>query len=97
MEGHVAVAAGGDLVDIEKPGFAVVEAQPLGRFAGQQIVGAFDVCGGKGLSVMPFDALAQLEVQFVAILAPTPTRADVGDERLLSGLSHAPFYKAKLL
>ena len=77
MEGRFAFAIGGDLVDIEKPGFAVVEAQLLLRLSGQQVVGAFDVCSRKGLAIMPFDALAQLKAQFGSVLAPRPARCEV--------------------
>ena len=40
----------------------------------QQVPGAFDVGGGERLAVMPFDALAQLEGQLLAVLAPRPAR-----------------------
>ena len=36
----------------------------------KQVPGAFDVCGGERLAVMPFDALAQREGQLGAVLAP---------------------------
>ncbi len=88
VEGHFAVAVGGDLVDIGKPGFAVVEAQLLRRFTGQQIVRAFDVRGRKGLSIMPFDALAEVKAQFGRVLAPRPARREIGHDRLHAVLTH---------
>ena len=53
-----------------------------------QIVRAFDVRGRKGLSVMPFDALAELEAQFGPVLAPRPARRQIGHDRLHAVLTH---------
>src|SRR5260370_6383908 len=62
VEGDFVVAVRGYFVEIEEPGFAVVEAQLFLGFSGQQIVSAFDVGSGERLAVMPFAALAQTQV-----------------------------------
>ena len=58
------------------PGLARVDPQLARRVLPcDQIPGAFDVGGGERLAVMPFDALAQLEGQPRAVLAPRPARS----------------------
>src|SRR6202035_2276254 len=97
MKGYLAVATGGDLVDIEEPGFTVVKAQLLRRLAGQQVVGAFNVGGGKGLSVMPFDALAELKAEFGPVLAPRPARRELRYDRLLAVLTDVLVEEDKII
>ena len=58
------------------------------RLAGQQVPGAFDVCGGERLAVVPFDALAQREGQLGAVLVPRPARRQIRHDRLQAGLRH---------
>src|SRR5262249_7193920 len=55
-ERDLMVTVGGDLFEVAVPGFARVDTQLLGRFAGDQIPGAFDIRGGERLAVVPFDA-----------------------------------------
>src|SRR4029077_6658844 len=75
------VAIWGHFLEVAVPGFARVDAQLLGRFAGNQVPGAFDVRGGERLSVMPFDAGSQFEGQLLAVLAPRPARSQIRDDR----------------
>src|SRR5262249_50681237 len=51
-ERDLMVTVGGDLFEVAVPGFARVDTQLLGRFAGDQVPGAFDVGGGERLAVM---------------------------------------------
>src|SRR6516162_10138740 len=53
-----------------------------------QVPGAFDVIGGKGLAVVPFDALMQPECQFGAILVPRPIGSQIRDDRVEAVLRH---------
>jgi hypothetical protein len=69
-----AVAVCGHLVEVQKPGLAVVEAKLLFGPSGQQIVGALHVGRGEGFAVMPFDAVTQRERQ----LCPFFVRAPAG-------------------
>ena len=77
-KGDRVIAFGRDLVEIAVPRLARVEAQFLGRLAGQHVPGAFDIGGGKGLPVMPFDAVAQFEGQRLAVLVPRPALGQLG-------------------
>src|SRR6516225_2011200 len=72
VKSDLALAVCGHLVEVEKSCLAIIEAQPFLRFAGQQIVCAFDVGGGEWLAVMPFDALAQREGQLGRFLVRGP-------------------------
>src|SRR5712691_3290519 len=73
------IAVGRDAVEVAVPSLARIAAQFLLRRALQQIPGTFDVLGGEGLAVMPFDTLAQLDGEFVAVLAPRPALREVRD------------------
>jgi len=72
MEGSLKVAVGGHLFEVAVPGLARVEAKLLGRLAGQQIPGAFDVLGGERPTVVPFDIVAQRQGQLGPLLVPGP-------------------------
>src|SRR5262249_36976604 len=71
-KGGLVVAVGGDLLEIAVPGLAGIDAKLLGRFALQEVPGAFDVASGEQLAVVPPDALAQLESQPGAVFVPRP-------------------------
>jgi hypothetical protein len=88
MKRRLAVAGGGDAVNVMNPRFAVVEAQLFLRLAGQQIVGAFDVGGGERRAVTPFDARADLEARLCSVFAPRPARREFGHDRLDPVLRH---------
>ena len=57
------VAFHGHLFEVLVPGLARIEAKFLVRFAEQSIPGALYVVGGKGLAVVPFDAVMEAEAQ----------------------------------
>ena len=82
VEGGLVIAVRTDLFEVEVPGLARVHAQLFAAAAEQQFPGAFDVGGGKGLSVVPLDALPQFERQLLAVLAPGPAFGEVGADRL---------------
>ena len=79
VEGGLVVAVGGDFFEVEVPALARVDAQLFAAAAEQQLPGALDVGGRERFAVMPLDALAQLEGQLLAVLAPGPTLGEVGD------------------
>src|SRR5215813_728195 len=87
-KGYLGVALCRDLLEIGIPRFAGINAQLLGRLAGQQIPGAFDVIGSERLAVVPFDPLTQREGQLHAVLTPRPTRGQVRHNRLQAGLRY---------
>src|SRR5580704_13181253 len=66
------VFAGRRFRDIDPPGLAIIEAKLFFSLVGQEIEGAFDVLGGEWLAVVPLDAVAQLEGELGAVLAPCP-------------------------
>jgi len=70
VEGDLEVAVGGHFLKVVVPRLARIETKPLARLTGEQIPGAFDIRGGEGLAVVPFDSLAQWEGQFGSVLAP---------------------------
>src|SRR6516164_4743458 len=82
MEGDLPVAVGGDLFEVFVPGLARIDTELLGRFAGEQIPGAFDVIGGKRSAVMPFDLMTQRKCQLGAVLAPRPSGRELGNDRI---------------
>src|ERR1051325_8399661 len=82
MEADLEIAVRRDRLDIIVPGLPRVDAQLFLARAHQQIPGAFDVGRCERLSVMPFDAVTQLESQILAILAPVPARREIGDDRV---------------
>src|SRR5215475_4189294 len=88
MESRVDLAIGGNAVDIEKPRFAVVEAQLFLSLPGQQVIGAFNVGGCERLAIVPFDTLAKLEAQLGPVFTPRPTRRKLGHDRLDPVLPH---------
>src|SRR5215469_4342261 len=96
-EGRSKIAIGGDLVEVLVPGLAGIRAQLLLRLAEQQVPGAFDVIGGKGLAVVPFDALAQPECQFGAVLVPRPIGGQIRDDRLQAVLRHVLLIQDKIV
>ena len=71
-KGDRVIAFGRDLVEIAVPRLARVEAQFLGRLAGQHVPGAFDIGGGERLSVMPFDVVAELEYVGLLVVRHRP-------------------------
>ncbi len=75
------VAVGGHLRKVAVPRFARIETQLVGRLAGQQIPGAFDVLRGERFAVMPFNALAQQEGQRGAVLVSAPPGRQIGHDR----------------
>src|SRR6266436_4417773 len=82
------IAVGSDPFEVLVPGLARVGTQLLLRFAEQQVPGAFDVIGGEGMAVVPFDALAQPERQFSAVFVPRPIGGQIRDDRLQAVLRH---------
>jgi len=80
VKGRLRVIVGGHLVQVAPPRLAGVEAQLFLGLALQQVPGAFDIVGSKGLAVMPFDAAAQLEGQILAVLAQGPALGEVRDD-----------------
>jgi hypothetical protein len=60
MKGRFAVAISSDLFEIAEPDLARVDAKLFFGFAEQQVVGAFDICGGERRAIVPFDALAAI-------------------------------------
>jgi len=85
-ERHIVIAIRYDIIQVAIPSLARIEPQLLGAFALQQVEGAFDVLGGERLAVVPFDVLAQLEGQLLAVLAPRPFAGEIGHDRLDAGL-----------
>ena len=83
---HLMVAVGGDLIEVLVKRFARIEAQLFLAGLQHQIPGAHDVFGGKGLAVMPFDALAQRHGQLGAVLAPAPAGRQIRYDRIESVL-----------
>ena len=88
VEGDLVITIGRHPVEVEIPSLARIDAELFAADAHQQIPGAFDVGGGKGLAVVPFDALAQREGQLLAVLAPGPARRQIGDDRVRAVLRH---------
>ena len=82
------VALDGHLFEVLVPGLARVEAKLLGRFAEQRIPGALHVIGGKGLAVVPFDALVQPETQLGFGRIPRPLGRQIRHDRSKSRLCH---------
>ena len=82
------VAVRGDLFDVVVPGLARIEAELLARLAGQHVPSAFDVVRGEGFAVVPFDVLAQMERQLLAILAGRPVGGEVRHDRRQAVLRH---------
>jgi hypothetical protein len=70
MKGDLIVTIKGDVPEVFVPRLAGVDAQLITRLTGNEIPGAFNVSGGEGLAIMPFDALAQANRQFSLVLAP---------------------------
>ena len=56
------------------------------RFAGQQVVRAFDVFGRKGLAIMPSNALEELKPQIGSILALKPACRELSQREAGAGL-----------
>src|SRR5580704_10199773 len=88
-EGRSEIAVGGDLFEVLVPSLARIGAQLLRRLAEQQVPGAFHVTGGKRVAVVPFDALAQPERQFAAVLVPRPIGGEIRNDRLQAVLRDA--------
>src|SRR5215472_9832355 len=88
MKGDLIVAIRGYIREVAVPPLAWIDAELLAGFAGQEIPGAFDVLSGKGLAVMPLDALAQRQGQLGSLFAPRPTGGKVRDDRLQAVLRH---------
>src|SRR5207247_4602878 len=82
VKDRLAIAVGADMIEVAIPGLARIATKLLGRLALQQIPGALDVGGRKRLPIMPFDPLAQLEIQLDAVLARRPALGEVRDGRL---------------
>src|SRR5689334_19820086 len=80
MKCRLMVVFDGDVVEIGPPCLARIEAQLFLRLTLQQVPGALDVRGGKRLTVVPLDALVQFERQILAVLAPAPAMAKIGDD-----------------
>ena len=97
MEGRGEIAVGSDLCEVLVPGLARIGAQLLLRSAEQQVPGAFDVIGGEGMPVVPFDALAQAERQFGAVLVPRPIGSQIRDDRLQAVLRHVLLVQDKVV
>ena len=57
------VGVDGYFLEVLIPGFARIETKLIVRFTKQGIPGALDVIGGKGLAIVPFDAVMQAETQ----------------------------------
>src|SRR6266481_1086283 len=91
------VAVGSDPFYVLVPGLARIGAQLLLRSAEQQVPGTFDVIGGEGMPVVPFDALAQAERQFGAVLVPRPIGGKIWDDRLQAVLRYVLLVKNKVV
>src|ERR1700746_1298902 len=63
MKGDRVVAIGGPPAEVVVPRFARIDAKLFVRLFGQHVPGAFDVCGGKGLAVVPLNTLPQRKSQ----------------------------------
>ena len=88
MEGDLAVAVDGYLLEISVPGPAWIDAQLLARLAGQQIPGALDILGRKRLAVVPSDILAQTKGQRGLVFVPRPSDGEIGHDRAESVLRY---------
>ena len=82
MKCRLPVALGRDLLEVNPPSLAGIDAQLLLGFSLHQIKGAFDVRGGEGLAVVPFDAVAQFEAELGPVLAPRPAFGEIRNNRL---------------
>ena len=89
LESHLVVALDDDGIEVAVPGFARIYPQRLAALALEQVPSAFDVAGGEGLAIVPFDALAQFERQGSAGLVPRPGAGKIRDDRLHAALRHA--------
>src|SRR5207244_9667185 len=83
-----------DPFEVLVPGLPRIGAQLLLRSAEQQVPGAFDVIGGEGMAVVPFDALAQPERQFSAVFVPRPIGGCVLQAASLASLGRIAEAKA---
>src|SRR5438128_7712478 len=88
MKGRSEITVRSDPFEVLVPGLARIGAQLLLRSAEQQVPSAFDVIGGEGMPVVPFDALAQAERQFGAVLVPRPIGGKIWDDRLQAVLRY---------
>src|SRR3974377_1863804 len=82
------VVLDGHLLEVLVPGFAWIEAKLVVRFAEQGIPSALYVIGGKGLAVVPFDALMQTETQLGLGRVPRPFGRQVRHDRVEAGLRY---------
>ena len=82
VQGHFVVTLDGDVGDVRVPILARVLAQLVLRFTLNQIESALHVGGGERLAVMPFDAVPQLEGQFLVVFAPGPAGRQLGHDRV---------------
>ncbi len=80
FENRLVVAVRHNLGNIVVPFLARVAAEPVLGLPLQQVHRAFDIGGGERLAVVPFDALAQFERQFLAVLAPRPALGQIGND-----------------
>ena len=56
--------------------------------AHQQLDGAFDIGGGEGLAVVPFDIVPQWKGQLGPLLVPAPTCRQIRYDRTQTVLRH---------
>ena len=59
--------------------------------AQDQVPGALDIRGGKGLAVMPAHSAPQLKGELRHIVIPRPLRRQIGDDCIHSVLRHVLF------
>jgi hypothetical protein len=91
------IAVRSDPFEVLVPGLARIGAQLLLRSPEQQVPGAFDVIGGEGMAVVPFDALRSWNVSSVpsSFHDQSVARSGTIDCRLFWGTSC--LYRRRLL
>src|SRR5262249_37760383 len=77
LDGHLEIAVKPDICNVVIPDLARVEAQPFLGLAEEKVEGAADVLRREWLAVVPFDPLAQLERDALAVIAPAPAFSEI--------------------
>src|SRR6266404_9648721 len=88
LESDLVIAVDGHRSEVVVSGLARIESELFRALVQYQIPGALHIACGEWLAVMPFDARAQLEGQFGAVLVPGPARRQIGNDRLQTDLRH---------
>src|SRR5215469_12330667 len=97
MKADFIVALCGHLREVAVPALAWIDPELLAGLAGQEIPSALDVLSGKGLAVVPFDALAQWKSQLGPLLVPCPAGGEIWNDRLPAVLRHVLFVHHEII